>query len=108
MVLLKFWESMRGWFVEQGYHLYKFVTVNAVEYTYAKSTIPYNPHPKLDLEEMIYNAGEDPFPYAYLGGDPNDWEMPMRPLYSMFDELSVSPLYILDDEDRLMGLCRDI
>ncbi|KAH9476048.1 Cyclin-dependent kinase 1 [Psilocybe cubensis] len=67
--LLAFWDSMRKWFAEKGYHLYEFDITDEPGYLPSeRSTIPYNPHPKLNVQKRIFEA-EDPFPYAYVGGD---------------------------------------
>ncbi|KAH9476049.1 hypothetical protein JR316_0011619 [Psilocybe cubensis] len=67
--LLAFWDSMREWFAEKGYHLYEFDITDEPGYLPSeRSTIPYSPHPKLNVQKRIFEA-EDPFPYAYVGGD---------------------------------------
>ncbi|KAH9476100.1 Cyclin-dependent kinase 1 [Psilocybe cubensis] len=67
--LLVFWDSMREWFAERGYHLYRLTIFDdPCIVPYATSTIPYNPHPRLNVRKKEFEA-EDPFPYAYMGGD---------------------------------------
>lgn len=74
--MLRFWDSMRGLLAERSYDLYEFVPVQDNKYGYAESTIQYNPHPDLNVKENIYEPGEGPFPYAYMGGnwEPEDQE----------------------------------
>ncbi|PPQ85124.1 hypothetical protein CVT25_004224 [Psilocybe cyanescens] len=102
--LFKFWESMRGWFIGRGYHLYEFVAEEGVEFAYAKSTIPYNPHPNMSVEKKIFDAGEDPFPYAYMGGDPTHLQITDRPVYSTHHTLSGRVMYAQDTKGRHVAI----
>ncbi|KAH9476050.1 hypothetical protein JR316_0011620 [Psilocybe cubensis] len=78
--LLAFWDSMRGWFAERGYHLYDITIRDEPGYFPSeRSTIPFNPHPKLNVHKEIFEA-EDPFPYAYVGGD---YRQPQDNLYEV-------------------------
>ncbi|PPQ90169.1 hypothetical protein CVT25_012480 [Psilocybe cyanescens] len=75
--MLKFWESMRGWFKK---------ALNLRMQSLPSHTIPI----QICLEKKIFDAGEDPFPYAYMGGDPTHLQITDRQVYSTHEELICS------------------
>lgn len=73
---IRFWESSRCWFEEQGYSLYENVDSEGKKYAYARPTKECRKD--IPVDEI---AAEDPFPYAFMGpgrlpDSVNPWKLP--------------------------------
>lgn len=87
---MDFWtsESVRQWFEEQGYFLYKTVDNGHKKYEYAYPTREYPDTPPIPYRFNATDIFEDPFPYAFMG--PGTVNGSSRPPYSTWDELAVN------------------
>ncbi|KAK0240467.1 kinase-like domain-containing protein [Armillaria nabsnona] len=90
----EWWQSMRDWFAERGYHLYlrRFHDGEATRYCY-----PLLPFSEID------GSAESPFPYAYRQGHSLDGE-PRKNYLLSYVPVSGRIWYAQDRETRLVAI----